>query len=275
MDIFWQKLGWEQRDRHFLALKNAPFQRDLPPVELTPGVTLIRGPRQIGKSTWLKTLLKRHVDRKDSCFYYTCEDLKDFQDLAELMKSQKGTRYFFLDEVTFVEEWWRAVKKAVDVDASLTVVLTGSNSYDLKKGMDLMPGRWAKGGGELFLLPMLFDEWCLMRERAGWPSLDPVEALRGYMRVGGFPTALAEAGPTMAAPVEARRTYLRWLMGDVLKLNRQEIFMRELMGQLVKIMGNSVSLQSLAQKTQLMSYHTAQDYLSILEHAFAHRTVYA
>lgn len=51
--------------------------------------------------------------------------------------------------------------------------------------------------------------------------------------------------------------------------------MRELLGQLAKTIGNSVSLQGLAQKTQLMSYHTAQDYLSILEQAFALRSFYA
>jgi len=64
-------------------------------------------------------------------------------------------------------------------------------------------------------------------------------------------------------------------MGDVLKLGRQEIFMKEVMGQIVKTMTSPISLQTLARKTQLMSYHTVQDYLSILEHAFSLRTIYA
>ena len=77
MDLFWKNPDWEQKDRHLKSLKEAPFRRNLSPVVLSPGVTLIRGPRQVGKSTWLKLLLKEHLEAGRNCFYYTCEDLKD------------------------------------------------------------------------------------------------------------------------------------------------------------------------------------------------------
>ena len=275
MDFFWKKLNWEQEDRHLSALKTAPFQRGLPAVTLSSGVTLIRGPRQVGKSTWLKLLLKEQVDAGVPCFYYTCEDLKDHTDLAELINSQQDTSCFFLDEVTIVDEWWRAVKKATDTDAKKVFVLTGSNSYDLRKGLDLMPGRWSREAGELQLLPMLFEEWQSMIIQAGWPQQDRIQQIRDFMRIGGFPAALAEAGPEMNPPEYSKQIYARWIIGDTIKLKRQELFMRELLGQLAKTMGNSVSLHGIAQKTQLMSYHTAQDYLSILEQAFALRSFYA
>jgi len=271
-------MAWEAHDRHLKALKEAPFRRSLPAVTLSPGVTLIRGPRQVGKSTWLKLLLKDQVDRGEECFYYTCEDLRDFQDLTALIQSQPRAKFFFLDEITFVEEWWRSIKKAADTRPDLYFILTGSNSYDLKTGMDLMPGRWSSessGGGELFLFPMLFHEWTQMREQAGWPQFSLVDGLKAFMQVGGFPAALAETQGAATTPQNAKITYQRWIQGDVIKLGKQELFMRELMGQLVKIMGSSISLQGLAQKTQLMSYHTVQEYLSILEHAFALRTFYA
>lgn len=275
MELFWKKPNWENEDRHLSLLKTAPFQRKLPNVSLSPGVTLIRGPRQVGKSTWLKLLLKEQVDRGESCFYYTCEDLNDHKDLAELIRSQQGATYLFLDEVTFVDEWWRSIKKTVDTDHKKIFVLTGSNSYDLRKGLDMMPGRWSETAGELELLPMLFEEWCSMIRQAGWPEKERVEQIRDFMRIGGFPSALAEAGPTMESPKRSKEIYARWILADTIKLRRQELFMRELLGQLAKTMGNSVSLHGIAQKTQLMSYHTAQDYLSILEQAFALRSFYA
>jgi uncharacterized protein len=275
MDLFWEIDGWERADRHLSALEKLPFQRALPAIELTPGVTLIRGPRQIGKSTWLKKLLKETIASRQSCFFYSCEDLSDYKELTELLKSISPRQFIFLDEVTYVSEWWRAIKKIVDQDQHIHFVLTGSNSYDLKSGADLMPGRWSKGAGELHLLPMLFDEWCAMRAMAGWQELSTLELLRQYMRIGGFPTALIEAGPTGGRPVEAIAVYQRWLMGDVVKLKRQELFMKELLLQVAKTIGNPVSLQNLATKTQLMSYHTVQDYLSILEHAYALRTIFA
>jgi len=275
MDFFWKNPNWEKDDRHLSALEAAPFQRGLPPVVLSPGVTLIRGPRQVGKSTWLKLLLKEQVKQGIPSFYYTCEDLNDHKDLAALIQSQKNSICFFLDEVTFVDEWWRAIKKATDTDSKKIFVLTGSNSYDLRHGLDLMPGRWASQAGELLLLPMLFEEWSDMIHRAGWPKRPPLQQLRDFMRIGGFPSALIEAGPDMKNPENAKQNYSRWIIGDTIKLKRQELFMRELLGQLAKIMGNSVSLHGLAQKTQLMSYHTVQDYLSILEQAFALRSLYA
>jgi len=96
-----EKKDWDKQDKHFVALNEAPFQRKLPNVKLTPGVSLIRGPRQVGKSTWMKLLLKALREKGAKCFYYTCEDLGDYRDLSELIKK---VDFFFLDEITFVAE---------------------------------------------------------------------------------------------------------------------------------------------------------------------------
>jgi hypothetical protein len=274
MELFWKKAGWEKEDRHISQLNEAPFKRRFPKAKLSPGVTLIRGPRQIGKSTWIKLLLSEKLKQTTACFFHSCEDIRDFVDLAELIRSQPNSKFFFFDEITFVSEWWRTIKKHVDSDRSTHFILTGSNSYDLRHGLDLMPGRWSTTG-ELNLLPMLFDEWLEMRKEAGWKTLDRVDAIRLYMKVGGFPPALIESGSAGRIPRQAIATYSRWIMGDVVKLGRQELFMKELLNKLVAIMGTPISLQGLAQKTQLMSYHTVQDYLSILEHAFALRVLLA
>jgi predicted AAA+ superfamily ATPase len=275
MDIFWKKPDWEESDRHLSQLKATPFQRPFPKMKISPGIALVQGPRQIGKSSWLKTLLSERVKAKKEVFYYSCEDIQDHQTLTELLKSQIQAEVFFLDEISFVDEWWRSIKKLADIHHKKSFILTGSNSYDLKKGMDLMPGRWMQGGGEFFLLPMDFFEWQSMRKKAGWAELGRDEAFEQYFRIGGFPTALIEAGEEGKKPVQAIQTYRRWLMGDLLKLKKQEIYMRELLGQLAKILTTPVSLQGLAQKTQMMSYHTAQDYISVLEHCFAVKTLFA
>lgn len=102
MDFFWKKSGWDREDKHLFALDQGPFKRKYPDIKLTPGVTLIRGPRQIGKSTWMKTLLKKHSQQGESCFFYSCEDLNDHKDLTALLDSQPEVEYFFLDEVTLL-----------------------------------------------------------------------------------------------------------------------------------------------------------------------------
>jgi predicted AAA+ superfamily ATPase len=56
MDIFWEKEGWEEEDPHLKKMKSMPFHRPFPFIPEKPGLYIIRGPRQIGKSSWLKTV---------------------------------------------------------------------------------------------------------------------------------------------------------------------------------------------------------------------------
>lgn len=277
MDRFWEKRGWETEDKHLSALKNADFQRSFPPLKPSSGLQSIRGPRQIGKSSWLKTVLSQQVKAGKKCFFHSCEELKDFKELSEILKPLRSHDVILLDEISFVSEWDRAIKHLIDSGFKGSLVVTGSNAFDLRQGLDRMPGRWAQDGGkgEHLLLPMEFEEWMSMRLQAGWKiSEDPVENLSAFFRIGGFPTCLAEAGSKLKDPIEAKKTYHRWLVGDVRRKDRQEIYLRELLGQLALTSSSAISLQKLAQKTQMMSYHTAQEYISILEDCFAVRTLY-
>jgi uncharacterized protein len=234
----------------------------------------MRGPRQVGKSSWLKHLLRNHPDPRRA-FYLSCEGLEDHKELAALLASLRGKRDFILlDEITFVREWWRAIKHELDLGYRGTLVVTGSHAADLRQGADRMPGRFG-AGDELELLPMSFDEFCAMRAQAGWPQLSRVEALRCFMRSGGFPAAVLESGPLGNVPKSARETFRRWLLGDAMKLGKQELFLRDIMGQLAITTGSRLSLQKLAQRTQLGSHHTAQDYVALLEDCFALRTLFS
>jgi predicted AAA+ superfamily ATPase len=273
MDFFWEKDNWEQEDHHLSGLRSAPFQRKFPFIPEKPGIFFIRGPRQIGKSSWLKTILSSKA-KENSCFYLSCENVRDHLDLAEILRSQRGKRFILLDEISFVKEWARAIKYEADTGNLNTLVLTGSHAADLRRGMDLMPGRWGNGG-EFLLLPMDFDEFHAVRKQAGWNSVDRKTELEIFFRIGGFPTAVAEAGPTGIKPVQAMDTYLKWLKGDLIRLGKQEVYLRELLAQLAITMSSPISLQKLAQKTQIASHHTVQAYIENLEDCFAMRTLYA
>ncbi|MGK5087463.1 ATP-binding protein [Bdellovibrionota bacterium FG-2] len=276
MDLFWEKHNWEEQDEHLLRVRAMPFRRAFDSLVVSKGLCVIRGPRQVGKSSWLKTLLSQTVKKvgAENCFYETCEEIEDFKHLSEILKMHSARKYVFLDEVTYVREWWRPIKKLLDSGAVHAVVVTGSNSIDLRKGSDLMPGRHAKGG-EYFLRPMDFEEFREARKQAGWCGKTRLEEFEIFFRVGGFPKAVAEAGPDGVNPVNAKEVYLKWLQGDVLKAGKQLQYLREVMGQLCITMGTPMSLQSLASKTQIGSHHTAQEYVQLLEDCFALGTLYA
>ncbi len=272
MQNFWENFEWEKGDRHLLHLHEAPFKRPLAALPEGPGLFFIRGPRQIGKSTWIKKLLSK--EKPQEAFYLSCENVGDFKDLAEILKSVKDRRVLFFDEITFVKEWWRAIKHRIDEDSKLRIILTGSHAWDIRQGMDQMPGRWGKGG-EIELLPMDFFEFSSMRRQAKWPTLQPKEELELYFRVGGFPTSLIESGAEGRVPQNSQEVYRRWLLGDLMKLGKQEAYLKELLLQIALTTSSTISLQKLAQRTQIGSHNTALDYVELLESCFALKTLYA
>jgi uncharacterized protein len=277
VEQFWEIDGWEQQDRHLSGLKSAPFQRDFAvggaPFALGPGLWILRGPRQVGKSSWMKTLLSRAPAQQS--FYRSCEGLEDHKELQALLDTITPTRsLILLDEVTFVKEWARAIKHTMDRGYRGTLVVTGSHSVDLRRGGDQMPGRFF-GGGELQLLPMSFSEYQHARCLAGWPVVDRITELQRYFRCGGFPAAVIEAGPNGGDTPLAKDTYRRWLAGDAAKLGKREAYLRDVLGQLAVTMTSSMSLQTLAKRTQFGSHHTALEYVELLEDCFALRTLYA
>lgn len=274
MEYFWEKIDWETEDRHLKALSKMPFQRPISFIPDKPGLFVMRGPRQIGKSTWLKTVLKHHVDQKEKCFYLSCENVMDYQELKEILDSTKDRKVILLDEVTFVPEWFRPMKHTLDSGDERIFILTGSNTVDLRKGADRMPGRWGNGG-EFELLPMDFSEFQKMRQQAGWKEMNSIDELKLFFTVGGFPFALLEAGPKGIQPKKAIKTYQSWLEGDFLKLGKQSVYLKELCYQISQSITSSVSLQKLAQRTQISSHHTVQEYIHTLENCFALKTLYA
>ena len=276
MELFWEKSDWKLSDKHLSDLKSAPFYRQLPPVDVTngPALYVIRGPRQVGKSSWLKTILAGYPDPKKA-FYLSCETIENFQELSAILKSIRTTRsLILLDEVSFVKDWSRAIKYEIDSGYRGVIIVTGSHAVDLRNGADLMPGRFGSGK-EIILRSMTFDEFSLCRKQAGWADLSHQESLKLYFRTGGMPAAVAESGPKGAVPQGAFDTYERWLIGDALKFGKNKSFMQGLLSQIAITMTTGVSLQTLAKKTEIASHHTVQEYIQFLEDSFALRTCYA
>lgn len=274
MQLFWENENWEKQDKHFLGLKNMPFERDFPDMDLRSGLYSIRGPRQIGKSSWLKRLLKQACNTASptECFFLSCENLTDFKELAETLEIFKKRRFIFLDEVTFVKDWARPIKHLIDSGFNGTIVVTGSNTYDLRKGVDRMPGREGFGQ-DLFLLPMNFQEYLKARRDANWKTLEKTEALEKYFRIGGFPLAIAEAGESSTKTSKTEKLVEKWILGDIAKIGKSENYTRDIISQIVQTMTSAMSSHKLAQRTQVGSHHTIADYLQVLEDMFVVKTL--
>ncbi len=276
MDMFWEKLGWQFEDKHLAALEQAPFRREFPSIDTSraPALYILRGPRQIGKSSWLKTLLLQYP-APTKAFYISCENIENHQELAVLLRSIRTTRsLILLDEVSFVKDWSRAVKHEIDSGYKGVMIVTGSHASDLRLGADLMPGRFGLGR-EVVLRPMDFTEFVHCRKLAGWPTATRADLLKIYFQTGGMPAAVAEKGEAGGVPERALDTYERWLVGDATRCGKRKAFLQGLMSQLAVCLSTPVSLQTLAKKTEIGSHHTVQDYIHFLEDSFALRVCYA
>lgn len=138
-------------------------------------ITTLRGPRQVGKSTLIKLIIKKvlleyKVDARQICFY-SCEDIDNYHDLIQLLETyfslkersglKNGHSFIFLDEISFVEEWPRGIKSLYERGAlrDSFVLLSGSNSRDLRIEAERLLGR--RGiieKPDKLLLPVSFRE---------------------------------------------------------------------------------------------------------------------
>ena len=88
------------------------------------GLHVLLGPRQTGKTTSVKLLIKRFLGECDakSIFYFNCEFVGDFKELIEVIEAYLDFRenngldksLIVLDEVSSPSEWFRGIKFLID-----------------------------------------------------------------------------------------------------------------------------------------------------------------
>lgn len=103
-----------------------------------------------------------------SVFYFSCEELTSFRELGEVIDEYISFRntynisssYIILDEITFVEDWYRAIKLRIDqgVFKNDVIVVSGSASLEILKQNEYFPGRRGKGKDIVFY-PLGFPDY--------------------------------------------------------------------------------------------------------------------
>jgi hypothetical protein len=120
-----------------------------------PGILLIRGARQYGKSTWLEGQIRNTIDAHGPGTAYCLdgEELGDREALVAAIRSvtplfgkTAPVRRLFIDEITAVPAWERGLKYLVDAGElrDVLVVTTGSKATNLRRGAERLPGRKGK-----------------------------------------------------------------------------------------------------------------------------------
>lgn len=92
--------------------------------------------------------------------------------------------------------------------------------------------------------------------------------LEKYFACGGFLRALNSFAPPARIPESVFETYLRWVEGDVIRLERDPAIAKQLVAGINKKLGSQVSVHTLAKDTEVATRPTVREYLFYLKEMF-------
>ena len=225
MNPWWRDRQAIQQDKHIRTFEASKIQWH-PPLLKTPlqedALHIIKGPRQVGKTTLLKLFIRnllsdKKVSEKDILFL-SIDAARSVDEVVEVILyyfktiETSNRRYLFLDEASFLPDWPRGIKVLIDMgfDRNATYVVTGSSALDLKRSTEKLPGRRGKGR-DFVLLPLSFGQFLsILYPQIKLAPVDSISeflqkteedffdlrmykteidgALHAYLQTGGFPS---------------------------------------------------------------------------------------
>jgi len=236
-----------------------------------PGVLLVRGPRQYGKSTWLEGQLEATIRSAGpaSGFYLNGDQLSDVEGLVTAVRGlvpwfakHAPVRRLFIDEITAIANWERGLKQLLDAGElrDVLVVTTGSRATDLRRGAERLPGRKGRMSRTAFLFtPLSFAEF----ERVCGDRFGEDAAI-AYMLCGGCPVAAAELAQHGRLPEHVIEMVRDWVLGECAASGRARGSLLAVWNAVLARGGTPIGQALLARETGLANNTIAAGYLELL-----------
>jgi predicted AAA+ superfamily ATPase len=225
-------------------------------------VLLVYGPRRVGKTTLLQTLLsqtslKYKLDSGDNI---RTQQILSSQDFSQILAYVEGYELLAIDEAQNIPNIGMGLKIIVDQVPGIRVIATGSSSFELAGQVgEPLTGRKRT----LVLYPMAQSEL-----RATFNRFELSEKLTDFLIFGSYPEVLL--APTRSERVEIINEIANsYLLKDILSFDRVKSSrtLLDLLKLLAFQIGNEVSMNELAMQLGV-EVHTIQRYLDLLEKSF-------
>ena len=245
------------------------FGLDTLPTE--PGLILVRGPRQYGKSTWLQQQIRDTITDHGpgSAFFLNGDEIRDARGLSEAIRNvvplfnpENTAKRLFIDEITAIRDWERGLKLLIDAGElrDVLVVTTGSRATDLRRGSERLPGRRGKLQRTVYLFtPISYAEFkrvCVNKLRK--------KTLPAYILSGGSPVACAELARHGRIPEYVVELTRDWVFGEIAASGRDRSSLLGVMECLHRFAGSALGQAKLARETGLANNTIAAGYIGIL-----------
>ena len=223
-------------------------------------VAIILGPRQAGKSTMIKAIIKNQSLTVQEYNGDEPQVRAAFQDVGvERLKSLVGNAdLLVIDEAQRIENIGLALKIIIDQIGTVKIIASGSSAFELANTINepLTGRKW-----EYFLYPLSFGEMAnntnIITEKS---------ALEKRLLFGSYPEVVTSPGMEQDVLVSLTDSYLykdilAW--EKILKPQKLEKLIKALAFQI----GNEVSYSELGQICEL-DKNTIEKYIGFLEKAF-------
>lgn len=336
-EIVSQNLWWNQGknfvqyDRHLNKAKPIFFKRREPDFK-KGNIYILRGPRQVGKTTYLKDTVRRLIENGIPPNHILYLSLDFFTSRRELRNAinffldstrEADESYLLFDEITSLKDWNLELKYLADqgITDQSVIIATGSSAVKLKEKGELLPGRGLEGN-EYYIKPLSFREFVLqsidficahisnaeflnsltkLKSILREYSVDLHSGIKGiqneilkiipykrelqyffriYLIGGGNPGVINhyfinryEIQIEKIDPLIAE-IFIRDVLGDLSRLQRQEVISKEIMRAVLEKYGSRYSLTKLSRGIE-RTHVTTIDYLQFLEDSFILSVFYA
>jgi len=286
-------------DPHLRKIKDLPFKYrssliDAPEFHI-PGVYLITGGRQVGKTTFIKQfilkLLTKGKCKPENILFLTGELIDSHHILRRMIEkfyNQKAFQYLFVDEVSYILEWDKSIKYLADsgIFEHMSVILTGSDNQIIRTAMKRFAGRRGKADKVDFVfLPISFKESVILKNPklnllcekiTEAPVTQPIEEYCEYHEVlmryfleyllhGGYLPAISDYLTKKTISNAVFNTYVEWIIGDVLKHNKSEHYLYEILKGIKATYSSQISWNNLAKHLSIDHHKTVADYCMLLQ----------
>lgn len=251
-----------------------------------PGINVLFGGRQIGKTTALKLYVKKllNADSQENkinpkqIFYLPCDSILDRDVLYRTIKSFLASinnfekSYLLIDEATLVKGWEITIKAIIDEGGfkNAIVIITGSDSVVLEDAASAFPGVDRRGQGRnYYLKPLSFRQFVKLVDpeikfnSSNLPQLQ--NYFNSYLNCGGYLNAINDLMMFGKMSESIFATYEDWIVSDFVRKGKQKKKLIELLRVILEKSCSQLSFNKIAQATENISTDTVIDYIHHLE----------
>ncbi len=287
-NLFQESLAtFQSQDPHLSYLSELQYVSDLDWWKAidweAPGILILTGGRQIGKTTSTKLLIEEVLKTKkiaaESIFFLPADQILDHIQLTRILRffleslpKNSSTFLLVIDEITFVKDWDKSIKALAD-EAWFRrgfCLLTGSDTVLLKEAASRFPGRRGKADQvDFHLRPLSFREYvnlldapCLKKPESNTDKI--FNYFHTYLQCGGYLRAINDLHSTQKISLSTYATFEQWVRGDFIKRGKSEENLLKVLQALLEVGVSQSSLSNLATHSGL-SKDSLIDYVELLQ----------